>query len=658
MIGIGIDTGGTYTDAVIYNFDTKEVIATGKSLTTKRYLTEGIRNTLDLLPAEELAKAEFLSLSTTLATNACVEEIGGRAKLVFIGVERKTVQEFYQSYGLPHPDEICFLDKPVTDWSAFRELVRTTFAEYDSAAIVEIFAKEDQGQYEKEARQIIQEEMNIPCVLGYDLFHELNVLKRGSSVLLNARLMPVINRFLDSVKEALAERNLNLPIVIVRSDGSLMSLDYTLTHPVDTLLCGPAASIIAGTELTHQKNALIVDMGGTTTDVAIVRDHIPETVRSGINIGKWKTFVKGLYVDTFGLGGDSAIRYKDKHLTLDTVRVIPLCHLANDYPYIVQDLSELLSVHTQAHAFPLHEFYVLLQDIENSPGFTDSEKELCRALKNGPLILEKAAAAIGKDVYGLRSFGRLEKEGIIMRSGLTPTDIMHLKGDFNRYNKEASQLGARYLAMCTGMDASEVCDSAYYLIRKKLYMNLARILLKFENPFYEKFEDQKLFQQLLEDSYEAAASNKESFGKLKLTTDAVLVGIGAPIHIFLEDVAKMFGTTAIIPPNAPVANALGAVLGNVNVTCPIEIKPLYDGGGLTEFQVFTPEATLSFTEYEPAREAAIKAALEGAAKKIQERGALEFETSYESVSLSPLVKDEAMLLEETIIGKAVGKIHI
>ena len=112
MIGIGIDTGGTYTDAVIYNFETKEVIASAKSLTTKRYLTEGIRNTLDLLPAEELAKAEFLSLSTTLATNACVEEIGGRAKLVFIGVERKTVEEFYQSYGLPHPDEICFLDIP------------------------------------------------------------------------------------------------------------------------------------------------------------------------------------------------------------------------------------------------------------------------------------------------------------------------------------------------------------------------------------------------------------------------------------------------------------------------------------------------------------------------------------------------------------------
>ena len=660
MIGIGIDTGGTYTDAVIYDFDKKEALATGKSLTTKRHLTVGIRNALDLLPAEALAKAEFLSLSTTLATNACVEEIGGRAKLVFIGVEKKTVQEFYQSYGLPDPEDIVFLEKPVTDWSDFRELVRTTFAEYDSAAIVEIFAREDQGKFEKEARQIIQEERNIPCVLGHDLFHELNVLKRGSSVLLNARLMPVINRFLDSVKEALAERNLNLPIVIVRSDGSLMSLDYTLTHPVDTLLCGPAASIIAGTELTHQKNALIVDMGGTTTDVAIVRNHVPVTVRSGISIGKWKTFVKGLYVDTFGLGGDSAIRYQDHHLTLDTVRVVPLCHLASEYPCILQDLQELLTAHTLPHAFPLHEFFILLQDIEDSPGFTDTEKAFCRALKDRPLIYEKAADAIGKDVYGLRIAARLEQEGIIMRSGLTPTDIMHLKGDFNRYSKEASLLGARYLAMCTGMEVPELCDSAYNLIKKKLYTNLARILLKFEHPFYEKFEDQKLFQQMLEDSYQAAMAGEdaESFGKLKLTTDAVLVGIGAPIHIFLHDVAKMLGTTAIIPPHAPVANALGAVLGNVSVTCSVEIKPLYDGGGITGYQVLSPENLLFFPEYDDAKSAAIDAALRGAGQRIMERGAIEFETSYESQTLSPLVKDEEMFLEEVVIGKAVGKIHL
>lgn len=658
MIGIGIDTGGTYTDVVIYDFDSKEVLASGKSLTTKHHLTEGILNALRLLPEDLLSRAEFLSLSTTLATNACVEEIGGRSKLVFIGVEEKTVREFYQTYGLPSPEEILFLDKPVSDWDAFREQVKTAFSEYDSAAIVEIFAKEDQGQYEKEAKKIVQEVYDIPCVLGYDLFHELNVLRRGASVLLNARLMPVINRFLSSIQEALNEMKLSLPIIIVRSDGSLMSMDYTLSHPVDTLLCGPAASIIAGTELTHQKNALIVDMGGTTTDVAIVREHMPVTVRSGISIGKWKTFVKGLYVDTFGLGGDSAIRYKDRHLTLDTVRVIPLCHLAEEYPYVVEDLKELLVTQNQPHIFYLHEFFVLLHDIEDNPAFTEQEKAFCRALKSGPLIYEKAASAIGRDVYGLRVTLRLEKEGIIMRSGLTPTDIMHIKGDFVRYPKEASILGAQYVAMCTGMKTEDLPDAAYELIKKKLYMNLARILVCFQHPFYEKYQDQEIVRQLLEDCYESAVNHKEGFGKLALSTDAVLVGVGAPIHIFIKDVAAMLGTTAVIPPHASVANALGAVLGNVTVICPVEIKPIYTGAGITGYQVFGPEGILSFEEYEDAKNAAVDAALKGASQKAMERGAIDFELSYEASTVSPMVKDEEMFLGETVTGKAVGKIHL
>lgn len=655
MIGIGIDTGGTYTDAVIYDFEKKEVLSSGKALTTKKDLTIGIRNALNTLSDEVLKQAEFLSLSTTLATNACVEGIGGRVKLVFIGVEEKTVQEFHQSYGLPKPEEICFLPKPVTDWEAFREEVRASFAEYDSVAIVEIFAREDQGKYEKDAEKIIHETLDIPCVLGNDLFHELNVLRRGAGVYLNAQLIPVIRCFLKAIQEVLSEKKMELPIVVVRSDGSLMSLEYTLSHPVDTLLCGPASSIIAGTELVHPKDALVVDMGGTTTDVAIVRDHLPLTVEKGINIGDYKTFVKGLYVDTFGLGGDSAIRFKDRHIYLDTTRVIPLCHLAAEYPSVLTDLKELLAAYPEGHIFGLHEFFVLLHDIEESPGFTEAEKAFCRALKEKPLIYEKAARAVGRDVYNFRVAERLEKEGIVMRAGLTPTDIMHLKGDFHRYEAEASRSGSRFVSACIDMGVQELCENAYTLIKKKLYCNLARILLKYEKPFYEQHEKEPLFLQFLEDCFESAAK-REGFGKLALTTDAVLIGIGAPVHIFLQDVAEMLGTNAVIPEHAPVANALGAALGNVQVTFPVEIKPVYDGGGVACYKVYGPDGILEFEEIEEAREAAIIQARKGAELRIRERGAQEFVTEYEVQTNAALIEDNELFLEEFVIGKAKGKI--
>ena len=291
MIGIGIDTGGTYTDAVIYDLEKQQTLSTSKALTTHQQLEIGISNALDLLSSDLLVKAQFLSLSTTLATNACVEGTGGRAKLIFINVEQKSVLELYENYGLPHPDEIYFLNSEEPYWEA--KFIRDipSFEGYDSIAVVQIFAKQDNAQLEKQVRSLLKERLEIPCICGHDLFQDLNVLRRGSSTLLNARLIPVIQNFIKAIKTALIQRNLSLPIVIVRSDGSLMSLNFTLSHPVETLLCGPAASIIAGARLTNQPDALVIDMGGTTTDIAIIEDGNPVTVKSGISIGEWKTFV-------------------------------------------------------------------------------------------------------------------------------------------------------------------------------------------------------------------------------------------------------------------------------------------------------------------------------------------------------------------------------
>lgn len=88
-LGIGIDTGGTYTDAVIYNFEDKKILGSAKSLTTKNDLTIGILGAIDGLPLDLVQQAEMISLSTTLATNACVEDKGGRAKLIFLAEKKR-----------------------------------------------------------------------------------------------------------------------------------------------------------------------------------------------------------------------------------------------------------------------------------------------------------------------------------------------------------------------------------------------------------------------------------------------------------------------------------------------------------------------------------------------------------------------------------------
>jgi N-methylhydantoinase A/oxoprolinase/acetone carboxylase beta subunit len=627
-IGIGIDTGGTYTDAVLYDFENHKILYSAKSLTTKEDLSTGIGNALDGIPSTLLREAEFISLSTTLATNACVEEKGGRAKLVFIGLEEKIITQFGASYGFQSSQDIFYLSSDIAgsgevfkhpDWNAFRACCKDAFAACDAVGIVALHAIHNNAVQEKQAKKIVEEELHIPVICGHELFSDINAVQRGASILLNAQLVPVIAEFLASIKKALKQRNIKAPTVIVRSDGSLMSEEFTGLRPVETLLCGPAASVTGGMHLTGSTNAVIVDMGGTTTDIALVENGLPVQVKNGVQIGKWKTFVKGLFIDTFGLGGDSAVRHQNGSLLLESTRVTPLCIAASQYPSIVPKLQELV-LRNKPHNLFLHEFYILLKDITQSSQYNESEKAFCARLKGRPLILEEAAAAAGRDIYSFR-VERLEREGVVARAGLTPTDIMHIKGGFCKYDSKASELGAQYVALCLDISAEELCNQVYLQVKQKLYANIVRVLLQNQYPYWEKNGLSPDMDILIRESYQKNAG-QIAFG---FKTSNVLVGIGAPIHIFLPDVAKALGTDFIVPEYAGVANALGAVVGNVSAVCTIEIKPeaqpdrtiLYTVYGAEENRAFTtqPEAE-AHAQQEAEKNALILARKRGAAYNI------------------------------------------
>ena len=151
MIGIGIDTGGTCTDAVVYDFETKEILSTGKAMTTKQNLEIGIANALDTLPPELVEKAESIALSTTLATNASLENKGARAKLLLIGFHKGMMahlQEVFASYGMQDMARFIILEaksegvfsNPVDpDWEDLRRQCGTYFEDCDSVGIVQTY---------------------------------------------------------------------------------------------------------------------------------------------------------------------------------------------------------------------------------------------------------------------------------------------------------------------------------------------------------------------------------------------------------------------------------------------------------------------------------------------------------------------------------------
>lgn len=570
MLGIGIDTGGTCTDAVIFDSRSRKVLSWAKALTTKNDLKIGILEALRGLDGELLHKADYIALSTTLATNACVENKGGRAKLVFIGLDPRAVAMMEGTYGLPDLSDIYFLkckldisDRKVTppDWDSFREDVRKDFGNYDSFALVQINPQLNGGAFELEAEKIIQEETGALCVRGYDLFQEINVQKRGATALLNARLMPLVVDFFDSIERSMKEMGLDLNIYVMKSDGTIMGKEYALSRPVETLLCGPAASVRGAMELMEAEKGLVIDMGGTTSDVAIIRNGRP-VASDGVKIGQWQTMVKGVDIETFGLGGDTGVLLKDDGIVLDSRRVIPISVLASDHPEVIKGLEEIIR---KFYSFPLTDglFLVLMKKPENMSLYSQKEQQIIEHLKDGPLSYLQIGERMGISHHFL-DFRRLENEGIIMRSGVTPTDAMHIKGDYTEYSKEAAELGLKYLAIQTRKGIDKLAGEIYDLVILRLYKNLLHLELQHEmgKDYRPENRDtvEKLALKVMENSRKGET---KGFVSLKTFSGYKLIGAGAPTGIFLGDTAALLETESVTSEYSKVANAVGAAAGEI-----------------------------------------------------------------------------------------------
>ena len=568
MIGIGIDTGGTCTDAVIYDYETKEILATGKALTTKMNLEIGIANAIDQLPEDLLKRAESLALSTTLATNACVENKGCRAKLLIIGTSTDilfSLKKELSDYGISDMSQLIVLDaKPENlfsnpydpDWEDLEARIPELFSDCDSVGIVQVYPSVNGGRFELTALRILKRHLSLPLTISYDICKEVSFLRICASTLLNARLIPLISEFLQAVHNVMSRRGMDIPILIVRSDGVLMSEEMALTRPVETLLCGPAASLLGGLELSGAENAIVLDMGGTTTDIAMVKKHNPVMTTEGVMIGQYRTSVRGVDARALSLGGDTAVRYNDGGLYLDTVRIIPVSVLAASYPSVIEALRKIV-LSERPHPQLGHEFFVLQRDISEKAGFTAKEHAICDALRDGPLTAARLAEKLGLDAYQLNT-RRIEQEGVVIKSGITPTDMMVLKGDLTLYDSTAAREALKCVEKNTHIPAEQIPDLVYEMVIKAMYKHLGGFILHQQYPGQKSPFAPEKTEALLEALYEQAKGSQTAIAALSLKTSLPLVGIGAPIHVFLPAVAELIGTKAILSEYSGVANALGA----------------------------------------------------------------------------------------------------
>ena len=634
MIRLGIDTGGTYTDAVVIDTDSLEVLAKAKVLTTKENLARGIIAAMDGIPHEILALADHVALSTTLATNACVEGKGGRAKLIIVGTTEEILRrvDAERVFGIPYEDVITteFVgsfdgsEVSVPDWEALYESNPSFFENAESFGIASLYALNNGAIVEHSCADFLKERFGKLVVEATTVAVEPNVIGRGATALLNARLVPVIEDFLDAIDDALDERGLSVPVSVVRSDGTLMSAELARTRPVETILSGPAASVTGAQVLSNAPESLIVDIGGTTSDMSVVHEGRPNRT-DGIIIGGWKTQVAGVAIDTIALGGDTVVRYtKNSRLELGTRKVTPLCIAASRWPSIKQALKWYYQS-APVDFYSRYEFLYLMRNPRDLSRFREPDQRLIEILREGPLLLYSDRAAI----TGLK-LQQLEDEGVVMRCGFTPTDAMHLRGDFDVFDVEASRLGAQcILKSYRGKRASEdeneirkLVDEVYDLAEFRLFEQALGVFS--QDMFWPKgtTELDSQMHELAKIAWQRRHDNESHAFGVRFSGDAHFIGIGAPTHVFLEEAASALHVPCVIPEHAEVANAIGAAASRVVVETTVRVNPIRESSGVVSYyQVCGNEETLSFEEVERALEAARELARKQSFAEARRRGA-------------------------------------
>ncbi|MDH7485550.1 MAG: hydantoinase/oxoprolinase family protein [Anaerolineae bacterium] len=606
-IALGIDTGGTYTDAVLVDHASGEVLAAAKALTTRHDLSVGIGQAIAAVFAAGQSRSpedvHLVALSTTFATNAIAEGRGSPVCLLLIGYDRELMERYGFQQELATDDVVYLrgghdvLGNEVTplDEAAARQAILARRGRVEAFAVSGYFAVRNPA-HELRLRALVEEltasagGSALPVTCGHELSTRLNAVRRATTAALNARLIPLLRELIASVQRTLDERGIAAPLMVVKGDGSLVRAAWAMQRPIETILSGPAASAVGAWHLAGRGDVWVVDVGGTTTDIVALRDGQPRLNPEGARVGGWRTMVEAVDVHTTGLGGDSHVR-ADGHgrLRIGPRRVVPLCLLADEYPQVVDELRRQVAIQETSDA---RAQFLLLG---RRPGnwLSEEDRALLHRLEAGPQSL---SPLLGETRFGWlmrRRLEELEAQLVVQRAGFTPTDALHVLGRFQRWNAEASRLGAALLAAQANLSVETFCEQVVQGVSDRVATELVSKVLEDEVGLPD-WEREPSAAALL-----ARALSNPGVGDLacELRLRRPLVAIGAPVEAYMPGVANPLHTELVIPPHAAVANAVGAVAGTVVQRLRVLISPL-EGG--ERFRLHLPDGVRDFGDLEEA----------------------------------------------------------
>ena len=607
---LGLDTGGTFTDAVLLAGG-RRVIASAKALTTPWNLAIGIgkaiRAVLEELPSDaRRGDVSLVSVSTTLATNAVVENRFSPVCTLLIGFDDAMTERSgigkrgtgavvrIRGGHAATGEELIPLDEAAIDAA-----VAAHDSRVEAYAVAANFSVRNPA-HELRARQIVRQLSKKPVTCAHELSSKLDAPRRALTAVLNARLTPQIRHLIEALSHVLVEETIDAPLMIVKGDGSLMRADVALEYPVETILSGPAASVVGAGFLTGIGDFVVSDMGGTTTDIAVVSNGRPAIRAEGALVGGWRTMVEAVDVRTSGLGGDSEVLFdRQMRIKVGPRKAMPLSLLAHTFPRTLEELRCLAEL---SHLPEFATQFAFRNPDRDAPAhLSATEKRVWEALAREP----RQVSAIVRNGSGLEALRRLADAGLATIAGFTPSDAMHVLGRQEGWSREAAECGARILAIeerngraaSAAVSAIEMCERTHeHVVRETERVLLAAALAN--DPGLEA--SAAGFGLLGERLMEAVCAGRRFSNLLgaSLGLARPLVAIGAPVGAYYPEVALRLSSPLSIPTHASVCNAVGAVAGVVSQT----IEILVNQPTFKVFRVHDPAGSRDYPEPEPALE--------------------------------------------------------
>lgn len=318
---IGLDMGGTHIDGVIIKDD--RVIKTIKKPTDKSDLFTSIWTALkELLEDQNKDHIQRINLSTTISTNAIVEDKTSKVGMVIqsgpglksdlsCGDENAFISGYVDHRGVVvkeiDMEEISQARKEFKDGAI------------EACAVVSKFSTRN-PENEFKIGELLKEDFE-QVTLGHRMSGKLNFPRRVFTSYLNSAVHSTFKDFAENIKKSLEREGIHAPIFILKADGGTMDIKTARDRPVETILSGPAASFTGISSLLDTKeDSILLDVGGTTTDIFFLVDGVPLFEPLGAKISKYKTLVRAIYSVSIGLGGDSSISIEDKDIQIGPKR--------------------------------------------------------------------------------------------------------------------------------------------------------------------------------------------------------------------------------------------------------------------------------------------------------------------------------------------------